>query len=72
MSTPTDKLLDAIQTSISMAVQLDLEQGVRCLNEAASEDFHKKFPLISQALSDIADLDVDEPEGLQDYIEKNQ
>ena len=67
-----EKLLDAIQTSISTATQLDLEQGVSWLTDEYVAEFRKKFPLISQALDDIADLEADDREGLQEYIEKNQ
>jgi hypothetical protein len=43
--------LDAADDAIVDAIQGDLENGVRVLNEIAAEDFARKYPELNAALS---------------------
>jgi hypothetical protein len=56
------QLLLETQDTFSVALQLDLENGVAWLNDIASHEFHTKFPLISAAINDFMDLEVDHPQ----------
>ena len=55
-----ERLLEKIQDELSGAVQLDLEQGVAWMNEAAHSDFAKEFPLISKAISTILKMELED------------
>lgn len=47
-----------LQDMFSDALQSDLEHGVKWLNENASKEFHEKYPMLTQALNSLSDLDV--------------
>ena len=62
-------LLD-IQEILSVAFQLDLEQGVAWMNDEYSAKWQQQNPLIHDAIMQILDLDSEEHEGsLQEYHE---
>jgi hypothetical protein len=52
------QLILETQDTFSVALQLDLENGVAWLNDITSHEFHTKFPLISAAINDFMDLEV--------------
>ena len=60
MKDTAETLLEKIQDELSLAVQMDLEHGVKWLNEAASRDFAKEFPLISKAISNILNMELED------------
>jgi len=45
---------ERIDDEISDAIQSDLENGVKWLNELAADDFKRKYPAINAVLSKIA------------------
>ena len=47
-----------LQNLFSDALQSDLEHGVKWLNENASKEFHEKYPMLTQALNTLSDLEV--------------
>ena len=57
-----DKLLDTIQDALSMAVQADLEHGVKWLNECTRTEFATKYPNICQVIGNINDMEFEEDE----------
>lgn len=54
--------IEQIQDLLGDALQSDLENGVAWLNEQASAEFHKNYPALSEAISDIFAIDEDEEE----------
>jgi hypothetical protein len=57
MTDPTArKILEHLTDAWSDAIQSDLENGVRCLNEAAATEFHQKYPSISRFGEFLHDL----------------
>ena len=61
-------LLD-IQEILSVAFQLDLEQGVAWMNDDYSAKWQKQNPLIYDAIGQILDLDAEAAGPLQVYHE---
>lgn len=51
-------MLEAIQSKLSLALQVDLEQGVRVLNEQVSKEFAEKYPTLIQALNEVQDMEA--------------
>lgn len=49
--------LDRIQDLLSDALQGDLENGVKWLNELASAEFVQKYPRLSEAIGKIMRMD---------------
>jgi hypothetical protein len=45
--------LERVQDLLSDALQSDLENGVKWLNEMASEEFAKKYPALVEAINTI-------------------
>lgn len=54
--TPRQELLDQITEKLDFAIQSDLENGVKSLNEKAAIDFHEKYPELNKVISWIHDL----------------
>ena len=61
-------LLD-IQELLSVAFQLDLEQGVAWMNDDYAAKWQKQNPLIYDAIGQILDLDASAAGPLQVYHE---
>lgn len=49
--------LDEIQEKFDIALQVDLEHGVKWMNEEASAKFAKEYPTVLNALGWLSDLD---------------
>lgn len=49
--------LDEIQDRVAIAVQVDMEHGVKWMNEEASAKFAKEYPTIIEVMGWISDLD---------------
>ena len=49
--------IEQIQDMLSIAVQSDLEHGVRWLNEEAAKEFVAKYPEINKALNRIQEIE---------------
>lgn len=58
--TPRQKLLEEITEKLDFAIQSDLENGVKSLNEKAAIDFHEKYPELNKVLMWIHDLHFQE------------
>ena len=54
--------LSELQDRLSYAVQADLENGVAWMNDHASAEFKKNYPLIWQMIALISALDTIDPE----------
>ena len=54
-----DNVLEQIQTALSVAMQVDLENGVAWMNEIASTEFAAKYPQINQVIQNILEMDND-------------
>lgn len=60
MTDPTaSKLLERLSDAWFNAIQSDLENGVRCLNDKAAADFHARYPAISAFGVMLNDLYLD-------------
>jgi hypothetical protein len=59
-------LLRQTQDALAMAVQADLEHGVKWLNEQAAEEFARKYPNLNQVIGNIMEMDVvdDDTDGV--------
>lgn len=57
------KTLEDLQDALSLALQGDLENGVRWLNEEASAKFVKDYPSLNEVLGKIMDLESLLPSG---------
>ena len=54
--------LSELQEQLSLAYQMDMENGVAWMNEHAARDLKKHFPGIHEMLALIFDLETIEPE----------
>ena len=54
-----DKTIDEFQDDLSSALQSDLENGVRCLNEAAAKEFYSNYPQLGAMIGQIFDIETD-------------
>jgi hypothetical protein len=60
MTDPTaSKLLEQLSDAWCNAIQSDLENGVKCLNDKAAADFHARYPAISAFGEMLNDLYLD-------------
>ena len=51
------KTLDDLQDALSLALQGDLENGVRWLNEEATAKFIQDYPSLNKVIGEIMDLE---------------
>ena len=51
--------LEDIQQELSTALQLDLERGVAWMNEEASAQWVKEYPMLNEAIGKILELDTE-------------
>lgn len=54
--------LEQIQIALSLALQADLESGVAWLNEAAAQEFAKRYPQLNHVLQNIQEMTDDQQE----------
>jgi hypothetical protein len=64
--------LSELQEQLSLAYQMDMENGVAWMNEHAARDFKKHYPGIHEMLALIFDLETIDPEDedLRTYHER--
>jgi len=48
--------LEQIQIALSMALQADLEHGVKWMNEAYAEKFRADYPQLNQVIENIMEM----------------
>ena len=58
--TPRQQLIKELDDKINDALQSDFENGVKVLNIAAAEEFHRKYPALNEVLEWIAFLSYEE------------
>ncbi len=51
-----ENLLEQIQTALSVALQCDLETGVKWNNEQAAARFKRHYPQLAQVLDNIMEM----------------
>lgn len=59
-STPQQLLLKEISNRLDDALQSDLENGVRSLNEKAAESFRRNYPALNDVIRWINDIYFEE------------
>ena len=57
---PRQQLIKELDDKINDALQSDFEHGVKALNIAAAEEFHRKYPALVEVLEWIAFLSYEE------------
>lgn len=58
--TPRQLLLEQISDRLDNALQSDLENGVRSLNEKATESFKRNYPALNDVITWIHNLCMEE------------
>lgn len=51
-----ENILDQIQTALNVAMQADLETGVKWNNEQAAERFRQYYPQLAHVLDNILEM----------------
>ena len=57
---PRQQLIKELDDKINDALQSDFEHGVKAINIAAAEEFHRKYPALVEVLEWIAFLSYEE------------
>jgi hypothetical protein len=55
-----ENILEQIQVALSVAMQCDLEHGVKWLNEEAADKFAKDYPQLNQVIGNIMEMSYDD------------
>jgi len=51
-----DNILEQIQIALDVALQSDLEHGVKWMNEAYAEKFKADYPQLNQVIENIMEM----------------
>jgi hypothetical protein len=57
---PRQQLIKELEEKINDALQSDFEHGVKALNMAAIEEFHRKYPALVEAIEWLTFLSYEE------------